>query len=131
MTTIIIAVYCVLALLTFGWCELLNQPAVFYTALAISFFYFGLSFYSYSWNRDNENFAFFLTWWTYFILTRQTLRRQFVKEHHAEPILTRGSSFDFKTGRRAHFGDFLYTLMLLVIPASLSYLTAVITKASS
>jgi len=131
MATIIVTIYCVLALLTFGLCEMLNRPAVFYTALTVSLFFFGLSFYSYSLNRDNEDFAFFLTWWTYFIVTRQTIRRQFVKEHHTEPILTRGSSFDFKTGRRAHFGDFLYTLMLLVIPASLSYLTAVITKASS
>lgn len=131
MTTTIIAIYCILSLLTFAMCELLNRPIVFYTALAISLFYFGLSFYFYFNNRNNESFAFYLTWWTYFILIRQTIRWQFVKEHHAEPILTRGSSFDFKTGRKAHFGDYLYTLLLLIIPAFLSYLTAVVTKASS
>jgi hypothetical protein len=126
MTTLIV-IYCVFALLNFALCELLNRPTIFYMSLVISLMYFGLAFYIYSLGSQ-YNDAFFLTWWTYFILTHRIIRKQFLKENHFEPILTKGSSFDFKTGRKAYSGDYLFTAMLLILPAFLSYITSIVMK---
>jgi hypothetical protein len=129
MMTILIVIYCLFALLNFALCEVLNRPIVFYILLVVSLMYFCLSFYVYS-SSSKYNYAFILTWWTYFILTHRIIRRRFLKENHFEPILTKGISLDLKTGRRAYYGDYLFTVMLLIVPAFLSYITSIITTIS-
>jgi len=123
--------YSVLTLLSFALHKLLNQIIIAYVSSTVSLFFFGLSFYLFFGTNGKDLGPFFLTWWTYFILTYIILRRQFVKENHAEPIFTKGTRYDFDNGRKAYYGDYIFTLSILILPSALSYGTALLVKACS
>lgn len=122
-------IYSILTLLSFALHKLLNQAIIAWASFIISLLFFGLAFYLFFGKNGKDIDLFLLTWWTYFILTYVILRRQFVKENHAEPILTRGTSYDFHNGRKAYYGDYIFTLSILILPSMLSYGTALLGKA--
>jgi hypothetical protein len=131
MTNYIYLTYSILTILSFASFELLNRPILNRISFSISLIFYGLAFYLYFTNltRDNISFAFFLTWWTYFILTYHLLRRQFLKEKNVEPIMTKGSAYDYNTGRKANYADYIFTFLMIIMPTFLSYLTSLIMKA--
>jgi len=59
-------------------------------------------------------------------LIQKAARWQFFKEHQYEPILTKGSNIDITTGRKAHSGDYAFTLVIVAMPVALSFVTAVL-----
>ncbi len=132
MTNYIYITYFILAIISFASFELLNRPVINKISIAISIIFYGLSFYVYFNNPtgDKGGFAFSLTWWTYFILTYHLLRQQFKKERNAEPIMTKGFGYDYETGRKVNYADYVFTLLLLIIPSVLAYLTGLVVKAS-
>jgi hypothetical protein len=133
MINYIYITYFALAIISFASFELLNRPVINRISILISSIFFGLSFYLYFNNPsdDKSGAVFSLTWWIYFIVIYHLLRIQLKKVNNAEPIMTKGSGYDYKTGRQANFADYIFTLLILIVPPVLSYLTGlIITKAS-
>jgi hypothetical protein len=121
----LIILYCVLGLSSFALQEIfLFRARIFYPALLLALTYYVAAFVLYKSNLASANLSSFLTWWAYFLLIYKAARWQFFKEHQHEPILTKGSARNIATGRKAHLGDYIFTLVVVTVPAALSFMTA-------
>jgi hypothetical protein len=130
MIEALIILYCTLSLISFGLQGIvLSQVRFFYPALILSLLYYVAAFVLYKSGMSHAPLAFFLTWWTYFLLVQKTARWQFIKENDYEPILTKGSSYDSKTGRKAHLADYIFTLIIVVVPIALCFVTELLANA--
>ncbi len=132
MIEALIILYCILALASFGGQEIaLSQARIFYPALTSSILYYVAAFVLYKSDMSHAHLAFFLTWWTYFLLVHKAARWQFIKENHYEPILTKGNSYDSKTGRKANLIDYIFTLIIVVVPFALCFMTELLANTIS
>ena len=127
MITSLIILYCLLGLSSFALQgSILSKARIFYPALLLSLAYYVAAFILYKSDSASASLSSFFTWWTYFLLIQKAARWQFFKEHQYEPILTKGSNIDITTGRKAHSGDYAFTLVIVAMPVALSFVTAVL-----
>lgn len=132
MIEALIILYCILSVVSFGGQEIaLPHTRIFYPALILSLFYYVAAFVLYKSGMSHAHLAFFLTWWTYFLLVHKAARWQFIKENYYEPILTKGSSYDSKTGRKANLGNYIFTLIIVVVPVALCFATELLANTTS
>jgi len=111
--------YIVLSLTAFVVNWILNKRYVFVIFLLIGFIYFIISIYA---SYHKMQFASFLSWMFFYILTYQILRGFYVKQKNMEPIITGYSNYDIRTNRKIIYSDYIFTVLILIIPALLSFI---------
>jgi len=118
MPTLFFIVYIVLALTGFSVNRILNKRYVFVSFFIISTLYLLFSIYGIYYKIE---FAEFFSWMFFYVLTYKFFRNMYLKERRVEPIVSRGRGFDFSNNRVGDFSDYLFTMLMLIVPSLCSF----------
>lgn len=122
----ILILYTILTIIIFASYRILRRPRFNIMILIISAIFLVLEVYGLTHSNilNIELKMYYIFSWLFFlILTFNFLRRQFVNQKGFEPIITRGHPYDPIENRKALMADTIFTMMVLVIPFFLTFIT--------
>jgi len=130
MIQFIIIIYWILFIACLAVHERLMTRKLKITCLCIALVFYVLSFYLYkiSYSPFDKNTSVTLTIWFYFIIIHHFLKKRFIKETNLEPIFVMYSQYSNEYNRKADYRDYIYTLLLVIIPAFFCFITTQICK---
>ena len=78
---------------------------------------------------DHKEFYECFSWLFFYLITYHLTRKVYLKETNIEPIITGGGSrYNFRTGTKETLSDFIFTMIVLIIPSVATYLFYLLIK---